>query len=220
MYQSVIVLSFAFAFSLFGTAVTAKGASRERRRARVAWVAACGAASVVSPYAITAGGLRVNFTPSAPLGIYRLVPIPTGRLQRGMLVEACAPLNAATLGRRRGYLSAGSCPAGTEPLLKTVAAVVGDVLTISADGVVVNGHLLVHSKPAVFDRAGRQLSPWPFGHYHLTRDHIWLYADHVRSWDCRYWGPAPVRNVLAMVIPLITVASVRVYERLPHLTSE
>jgi conjugative transfer signal peptidase TraF len=220
MYQSVFVLSFAFAFSLFGTAVTASGASRRTRRARVAWVVAFAAAAILPPYVITAGGLRFNFTPSIPLGIYRLVPIPTGGVQRGILVEACAPLNAAKLGRRRGYLSAGSCPAGTEPLLKTVAAVVGDVVTMSADGVIVNGHLLADSKPVAFDLAGRQLSPSPFGQYHLTRDHIWLYADHARSWDSRYWGAAPARNVLAMVIPLITVTSVRVYERLPYLTYE
>ncbi len=72
--------------------------------------------------------------------IYRLAPVPKSGVQRGTFVAVCAPLDAAELGRRRGYLAAGPCSADTELLLKVVAAVAGDVVAVSVNGVVVNGH--------------------------------------------------------------------------------
>jgi hypothetical protein len=53
-------------------------------------------------YMITALHLRFNFTSSMAVGIYRLVPLPKNGVRRGMLVAACAPPDAAELGRRRG----------------------------------------------------------------------------------------------------------------------
>ena len=39
----------------------------------------------------------------------------------------------------RGYIPAGSCPGGSEPLVKPIAAMAGDVVAVSAAGVAVNG---------------------------------------------------------------------------------
>src|ERR1700730_2890688 len=80
-------------------------------------------------------GLRLNFTASMPLGIYRIDHVAPSAMQRGMLVAVCAPLGAAELGRRRGYLGTGPCSGDSEPLLKTVAAVAGDTVAIASDGV-------------------------------------------------------------------------------------
>jgi conjugative transfer signal peptidase TraF len=154
---------------------------------------------------IIVSGLRLNVTASMPLGIYRLAPIPQPGLRRGTLVAACAPLKAAQLGRRRAYLSGGRCAGDTEPLLKTVVAIAGDTVTTSSRGISVNGRLLPHSRPVSLDSAGRKLVPWSQGHYRLLPHQVWLYADHPKSWDSRYWGP--VRNVLARVIPLATKPS-------------
>ncbi len=81
---------------------------------------------------IEASGLRVNFTPSVPVGLYRQTSIPTTEVSRGMLVAACPPPNATELGRRRGYLAVGPCPGNVEPLLKTVVAVDGDIVAVSS----------------------------------------------------------------------------------------
>lgn len=149
--------------------------------------------------------LRFNFTPSMPLGIYRLVPTPTnGELLRGTFVAACAPRIAAELGSRRGYLAAGRCAAGTELLLKTIVAVSGDDVTISGNGVSVNGCALPHSRQLGFDVARRRLPRWPTGRYHLRRGQLWLYAANDRSWDSRYWGPAAATDVRARAVPWFT----------------
>ena len=163
---------------------------------------------VLIVYAIAAIDLHFNFTPSMPLGIYRLTPIPKGGIQRGMFVVVCAPLVAAELGRRRGYLAAGRCLTETEPLLKVVAAVAGDAVAVSADGVAVNGCLSPHSRALSHDAAGRPLSPWPQGHFQLRGGQLWLYADNDRSWDSRYWGPAQTADVRARALPLLVLPAV------------
>jgi conjugative transfer signal peptidase TraF len=160
------------------------------------------AVMVVVSRVIIVSGLRLNVTPSMPVGIYRLVRVPETGLRRGMLVAACAPLKAAQLGRRRGYLSGGPCVGDTEPLLKTVVAMACDSVSTSKSGIAVNGRLLPDSKPMSVDSVGRRLKPWPLGSHRLKPHQIWLYADHAKSWDSRYWGP--VRNVLARVIPMVT----------------
>jgi conjugative transfer signal peptidase TraF len=152
---------------------------------------------------IAVAGLRLNFTPSMPLGIYRFAAVSVREIHRGMLVAVCAPSRAAQLGRRRGYVSRGACAENCEPLLKTVAAIAGDDVTISPSGVNVNGRILRDSRPLAIDRAGRPLLSWPRGHFHIARGAIWLHADHERSWDSRYWGPVPTRNVLAKAVPVL-----------------
>ena len=202
----MFVLSIALVFSAIMTALIARFVSVYARRARVVALTATAATIVAAAIAIFGGDLRVNFTPSMPLGIYRLEPLPTSGVERGIFVAVCAPPDAADLGRRRGYLSSGPCPRDTEPLLKAVAGVPGDDIAVSAQGVAVNGCLLLGSHPVASDRAGRRLSPWPRGEYHLVKGQIWLNADNDRSWDSRYWGPAPVADVMARAVPFVVAA--------------
>lgn len=143
-------------------------------------------------YGIVAGELRFNLTPSMPLGIYRLLPVPISAVARGMTVAVCAPTGASALGRSRGYLSIGRCPSVTEPLLKVIAGVTGDDVTVSARGVAIGGCLLANSRPFSRDLAGRRLKPWLSGRYRLHRGQLWLYANNERSWDSRYWVLRPL----------------------------
>jgi conjugative transfer signal peptidase TraF len=202
--QADLVLFLAFAFSLVGTAALSFTASLNTRAARSFHIASLSAAVIAGTYAITATKLRFNFTPSLPLGIYQVIPMPMTGFRRGMMVAVCAPVGAAQFGHGRGYLSNGACTDGTEPLLKIVAAVAGDAITICARGIIVNGRLLPQSKAVLSDLAGRPLSPWPSGQSRVRRGQIWLYADAQRSWDSRYWGPVPVRNILVRLVPLFT----------------
>jgi conjugative transfer signal peptidase TraF len=205
MTQSVLVLSFALASGLLAAAVIAGETSGKARKLGNQRLCLFIAVIPVLAYAIDAFDLRFNFTPSMPLGIYRLTPLPKGRIQRGMFVVACAPLVAAELGRRRGYLAEGPCRTGTEPLLKVVAGVAGDSVVVSADGVAVNGRLLPHSRALSQDAAGRRLTPWPHGRYQVRRGELWLYAANDRSWDSRYWGPAQADDVRARALPQLVL---------------
>jgi conjugative transfer signal peptidase TraF len=203
--QSVFVLSLAQVSSLVGVALIARSTSMRTRRLRILRSCGFGGVIVLIVYAIAAIDLHFNFTPSMPLGIYRLMPLSNSGAQRGMYVALCAPPVAAELGRRRGYVAAGRCPTATEPLLKVVVAVAGDSVTVSANGVAVNGCLLPHSRALSRDAAGRRLLPWPEGHFQLRRGELWLYAPNDRSWDSRYWGPGEAALVRARVFPLLVV---------------
>ena len=203
--QPILVLALALAFGLAVAATFASGAFMKTRWVRILHLGACAAGIVFLGRVLTELDLRFNFTASMPLGVYRLTPAPPkGDLPRGTIVAACAPRIAAEVGRRRGYLAAGRCPAGTELLLKMIVAAGGDNVVISGNGVSVNGCKLPRSLQLASDDAGRSLSRWPEGHYRLRSDQLWLYAANERSWDSRYWGPAAATDVTARAVPLFT----------------
>ena len=207
MSQPALVLLLALGFAAAGTAVIATAACAQRTRlTRSMLTFTVSATLLILGNLLSSAGLRLNASASMPLGIYRLAVASPREIHRGTLVAVCAPSGAARLGWRRGYLSRGACAENSEPLLKTVAAVAGDDVAISSSGVAVNGRLLRDSKPLAFDRAGRPLVSWPREHFRIVRGAIWLHADRERSWDSRYWGPVPTRNVLAKVVPVLVSA--------------
>src|SRR5213592_731906 len=125
--------------------------------------------------------VRLNVSPSVPLGLYRMVDEPVAR---GVLVVACVPPDAARLARDRGYLSAGSCPGGTQPILKRLGAVPGDIVDLDADGVAVNGTRLPNSATAARDTHDRPLPHAPWGRTVTPPGEAWLFAtETTRSWD-------------------------------------
>ena len=204
MSQPALVLLLALGFAAAVTVVIATAASARRTRfVRGILILIVGAALLILGNLIADAGLRFNASASMPRGIYRFASVSPREIHRGMLVAVCAPSGAAQLGRRRGFVSSGECSEKSEPLLKMVAAVAGDDIAISPSGVSVNGRLLRDSKPLAVDRVGRPLVSWQLGHFRISRGAIWLHADHERSWDSRYWGPAPARNVLAKAVPLL-----------------
>ena len=155
------------------------------------------AAAVVG--VVHAAGLRLNLTPSVPRGVYLLRP---GVPSRGDLVAACLPIEAAALGRQRGYLGTGACAGASAPVLKFVAAAAGDIVEMGTD-VRVNGAYL-QPAPPLEDRVGRRLYPYATGRHQLSRDQLWLFSPTTQSWDSRFFGPVPVDNVLGVVRPLCT----------------
>lgn len=150
-----------------------------------------------------AAGLRINTTPSMPGGLWmnasaRTVP------KRDDIVTVCLPDGAAfRQAMHRGYIEAGSCPDGAEPLVKPVAAVSGDLVTVSANGISVNAMPIANSAPLARDEAGRVLYAVPTGSYRVAPDEVWLLSDRdPRSFDSRYFGAVPVGNVLGVAHPL------------------
>ena len=146
------------------------------------------------------GGLRLNLTPSEPLGLWRITPLD--RLAAvGDLVFICPPAPLAALGLERGYFRWGPCPAGVAPLIKVVAAAAGSRIAI-ADAVVIDGVPLRHSRPSPRDGAGRPLRPWSGGI--VPPGWIFLHSPFAGSYDSRYFGPVPEAGLLGLARPLFT----------------
>jgi conjugative transfer signal peptidase TraF len=137
-----------------------------------------------------------------PRGLYWRSPVKT--LQRGNMVAACIPQKFAEYALHAGYLPDGPCVGGASAVLKYVAAISGDDVTLTPQGVFVNGNRLPGSTPLTHDDQNRAIPHVPFGAYHLTSEETWLYSPKPRSFDARYYGPINVINVQASVRPVIT----------------
>lgn len=162
------------------------------------------AATVITGAAIVflgCAGYRLNLTPSEPLGLWRIVAM-NRPLRIGDLVFVCAP-NSAVMreARLRGYLRIGLCDGGTAPLIKTVAALAGQVIEVGAE-VHIDGGLLLHSRLLFVDGKQRPLRPYSGGR--IPNGEIYLHSDFPGSFDSRYFGPLPVGNVLGLAQEVLT----------------
>lgn len=152
-------------------------------------------------------GLRLNLTPSLPLGVYRT---SDGAIQPGAVVLACLPDAVAGLAAQRGYIARGRpmdaervCPGGTEPIGKVVLAVAGDTVEVREAGLQVNGHRIPRSGRFPKDSFGRPVPRIAEGVHVVRAGDLWLIATiHRRSFDSRYFGPVPTTNVLSAVRPV------------------
>jgi conjugative transfer signal peptidase TraF len=130
-------------------------------------------------------GLRINTSPSLPVGLY-VVTSDSG----ANLIEFCPAEPFAVLSVIRGYRDSGSCWDGGAPLLKQVVAKAGDLVDLSWRGISVNGLLLPNTAPLSKDTKGRPLEPWHFGCFRVAPGTVWVASSyHSRSFDSRYFGP-------------------------------
>ena len=149
------------------------------------------------------GGLRINTTPSEPLGLWRIVPL-TRSVLPGETVFVCPPENTAMrVARQRGYLRPGLCPGGFGPLIKTVIAVAGQRVDVT-DRVAIDGVPIPGSRIIKKDAQGRSLRPDQSGM--VRPGEVYLHSDFMGSWDSRYFGPVPVSGVLGLAQEALTYA--------------
>ena len=159
------------------------------------------AGGVLAP--ILGFGLHVNFSSSAPRGLYRTV---TGAAVRGAWVVVCVSADAAALARARGYLRPGTCASGVQPILKPVVAVAGDIVEIRPEAVIVNGQRLPVSRSAAVDGLGHSLPHAAWGRHVVEAGEVWIVSTRVpNSWDSRYLGPMPTAQILSVARPVWTV---------------
>lgn len=170
---------------------------------RALWLPVTALAAVTAWAGALAGGVRVNWTPSLPVGLWSLAPAPKA-LRAGHIAEFCLPPAVAALAIERRYVGAGRCPDGSMPLLKPVAAVAGDTVEVTASDVLVNGRQVVPAGIAR-DSQARPMTPVPPGQYRVAEGQAWLLsAYNPNSFDSRYWGPIPASLVLRVAHPLLT----------------
>ncbi len=145
-------------------------------------------------------GVRCNFTPSMPRGIYRVTAAaPT----RGDLVAFCLEGDAAALALARGYVRPGRCPSGAQPLVKRLIGLPGDSLIVSAAGLIVNGAALPASSIKEIDSHGRAMPPRALASGVIPLGLALVFSDACPGgFDGRYFGLVAFGS-LARVEPLV-----------------
>lgn len=173
---------------------------RDRRRVVTLLVAVC---VTVASSVLTAAvvGLRLNTTPSEPLGLWRIVLLDRPA-QVGDRLFVCLPRTAPfEEARRRGYLRFGLCSGWRGPLIKQVAALAGAHIIVG-HSVAIDGVPLPNSILRAHDGEGRALAPFVGGI--VPEGAAFLHSGFEGSYDSRYFGPVPLDGVLGRAVPLFT----------------
>ena len=109
---------------------------RRRTHIRVIGVLLCIPVALFA--AVYGAGLRINWTPSYPLGLWRISPL-SRPVHLGDHIFICPPgTETFRQALARGYLRRGLCPGLLSPLIKTVAALPGQRVDINYS-VVIDG---------------------------------------------------------------------------------
>jgi len=149
------------------------------------------------------GGYRINMTPSAPLGLWRIRPVDRP-VAVGDLVFICPPdIPEIRIARQRSYLRAGLCPGGVAPLIKSVIAVAGQRVEVGQD-IRVDGVVIAHSTIAKVDAKARPLSAYSGGV--VSDGSVLLHSGFRSSYDSRYFGPLPASGILGLAQEVLTHA--------------
>jgi len=150
-----------------------------------------------------AAGLRLNTTHSIPLGLYRMSSDP---ITKGAYVLWCPPERSVfDLAKERGYIGAGFCPGGYGKMMKKVVASHHDVVSVTDEGVTINGILLPSSQPVEADSMGRPLPRLRMTDQVLASSELWLMSDtNSRSFDARYFGPVHRMHIQSLIHPVWT----------------
>jgi conjugative transfer signal peptidase TraF len=168
---------------------------RRCRRAAVISMGAAGVVTFAGVIGLGAVGFRVNLTASEPLGLWRVVRADRP-VRVGDLVFVCPPVSdVMRVARSRGYLRHGLCIGGFAPLIKTVAAMAGQMVEID-ESVRIDGRELAHSHLMDRDGRGRPMQSYPGGI--LPPGTVYLHSDFPGSFDSRYFGPVPIGSILGL----------------------
>jgi conjugative transfer signal peptidase TraF len=118
-----------------------------------------------------------NVSPSAPVGLYRVLPGSEPSL--GRMALARAPQGWRDLAARRGYIPANV------PLVKRAAAVAGSRVCSGSRTITIDARFA--ARRLARDRRGRPLPAW-HGCIILKAGEVFLLGDRPDSFDGRYFG--------------------------------
>lgn len=138
----------------------------------------------------------LNTTNSMPIGLYL---IKEKKLDRGDIVVVCESKAGIFLRRKNDTIC------GYEYILKKVAAIEGDIVSISINGVVVNGKKINNTQQKIFDKQYEFLNSFKIQNYKLKNDEILILGEGLESWDSRYFGVSNKRNVVDVISKLLTI---------------
>ena len=148
-------------------------------------------------------GARINTSKSIPVGLYWTTNAPIGK---GAYVLVCPPdADVFRQARQRGYIGAGFCPGDYGYLMKQVVATQPDTVTITSEGVRINGERLPLSAPRQADQAGRPLPRYQTDGTVLGRAEVLLMSDRsLTAFDGRYFGPVNRSQLVTAITPVLT----------------
>jgi conjugative transfer signal peptidase TraF len=144
-------------------------------------------AALLTPADARPGSLVWNYTPSVPVGLYR---IESGPWRTGDLVAIEPSAGLRDILQRAGVLKQDRL------LLKRVAAVGGDTVCREGESIFLNGAFVARARKV--DATGVSLPEWS-GCRSLTDEEVFLLGDNPRSFDGRYFGPTGAADVLGPV---------------------
>lgn len=168
-----------------------------------AGIAIAGAGMLLIAATAYFAGARINISRSIPLGLYWTSSAP---LEKGAYVLFCPPpVGVFDVARKRGYIGYGFCPGGYGNMMKRVAGIKDDVISVTDDGVRVNGNLLPLSTPVKKDNVGQELPRYQGNLYTLGNVELLLMSDvSATSFDSRYFGPIHRAQIKTVIRPVIT----------------
>lgn len=141
--------------------------------------------------------LRINTTASFPLGLYKVVKNTT--VTRGVFVEICAPDKKNIQLLKLQKENDGICSNGTIPLLKKVAAMEGDKITVTNSKVFVNG--VEQANSTIYAKKVRYYAQTQT----LQKGEIFVMSDYnPMSYDSRYFGALKAKDILHTLTPFFT----------------
>ncbi|MBX3321048.1 MAG: conjugative transfer signal peptidase TraF [Nitrospira sp.] len=109
------------------------------------------------------------------------------------------------LAKERGYIGVGFCPGGYGNMMKKVVASDHDVVSVTDEGVTINGTLLPASQPSEADSMGRPLPRFRGTDHVLAASELLLMSDtNSRSFDARYFGPVHRAHIQSLIYPVWT----------------
>ncbi len=165
-----------------------------------------GALAIVAMLLWTGFGVIFNYTHSAPFGLYReQFDSEVGIHDPAPYVSFCPDRRWPSMRGEPNYRDPmRTCPDGFSPLIKPVVAWPGDLVSVSADGISVNGHLLKNSAPIEHDSKGQKLRLFTAGEYRVSPNELWVVSSFSpRSFDSRYFGPILLKSVHSWLRPLL-----------------
>lgn len=168
-----------------------------------AGVAIAGVAAMSVAAISYAAGARINTTKSIPVGLYWTTDAP---IEKGAYVLFCPPdVGVFATAKERDYIAGGFCPGDYGYMMKRILAAKGDTVTVTDNGVAVDGELLPHSKLIKADLDGRELPRYQSSQYTLGSSELLLMSDvSDTSFDGRYFGPVSRSQVKSVIRPVIT----------------
>jgi len=150
-------------------------------------------------------GIIFTYTGSVPIGFYHRSF--RQKIHIGDYVALCLPDPIAKMGLSRGYINSGKCFNGSDILLKEVIAVPGDRVTVHKNTIEINHHgiQLTYIAPTqVMDKNGLLVFRFIKNGVYKAKGY-WVYGNGASyySWDSRYYGGIPIKNIRGQFKPLL-----------------
>jgi conjugative transfer signal peptidase TraF len=135
-----------------------------------------------------------NASASAPVGLYRVVPVD--RIDVTDLAVVMPPDELASFLDERRYLPKGL------PLLKRVLALNGTEVCRTGTDIIAYG--MSYGQARERDSQGRPLPVWQGCRHIVEGEAFFMNWNAPDSFDSRYFGPLPLTTVIGRAIPLWT----------------